>query len=146
MTTGDWRMDLSRYSWIALLGFMITSTCAFLGVGLASELIGADDDSAVYGLIWGTVAGVVLGGFVVGLVIARSKNAVPAFAIRLLVCPGAFVGLPLFFAAALDRDVANGLRQAGTLVALSGAAVELTVRAAYYGGTLGERESRRTRA
>jgi hypothetical protein len=144
-TTADWRMNLSRYCWIALLGFMVTVPCAFLGVALASELIGGDDESAVYGLIWGTLAGVALGGFAVGLVIARSKSEIPGPAIRLLVCPGVFVGLPLFFAATLNRDVTSGLRQAGTLIALSGVALEFPVRAAHYRRTLVERRSRRTR-
>ena len=56
------------------------------------------------------------------------------------------ISLSVFFAATLNRDVTSGLRQAGTLIALSGVALEFAVRAAHYRRTLVERRSRRTRA
>ena len=110
--------DLSRASWIALLGLAIVLLGAIAGLPVASELVSDDDDAAVAGIVWGALAGAIVGGLIVGATCAHAGLSRRTPLVTVFAAPGTLVSVSMLGAIMLTRDW-SGLVCVGVLTASS---------------------------
>ncbi len=113
--------DLFSVSWIALLGLAVVLVSVIVGIPIAGALEPKNDETLVGGLVWGAVAGVILGGAIVGVLCRRMglSGRIP-----LVAAPGTLISAPLFCVAILAREW-PALLCAGALTLGSGLAAAL---------------------
>jgi hypothetical protein len=96
--------DLSRVSWIALLGLAIVMLGVMAGMPVAGRLVSDEDDAAVAGVVWGALVGAVVGGLIVGALCARAGLSRRTPLVAAFAAPGTLVSVSLLGAIVLSRD------------------------------------------
>ena len=119
---------ISRGSWLAVAGLCVALLSGFVGLIVGSSSAHANDGTVTRSVLSGTMVGVVLGGLLLGAIVARDRELGAIHWTLWVLTPGTFIGLPLLGSALLNRDLAEGAKQCATLVIPSGLAAELSAR------------------